>query len=193
MSALPIVTGITPEEYLERERAAEFKSEFHGGRMYAMAGTSYRHGIIVGNLAKTVGLALDDTPCAIIPGDLRVRVSPEGLYTYPDIVVVCGDPRFADDQNDTLLNPTLIIEVLSSSTEANDRGLKAAQYRRIESLQEHVLVSQYEPHVEIFRRHTGAWVLSEQEGLEGVCRLESISRNVRLADIYKKLTFELTP
>jgi len=193
MSALPNVTGITPEDYLKRERAAEFKSEYHGGRMYAMAGTSYRHGIIVGNLAKTVGLALDDTPCAIIPGDLRVRVSPEGLYTYPDIVVVCGDPRFADDQNDTLLNPTLIIEVLSSSTEANDRGLKASQYRRIESLQEHVLVSQYEPHVEIFRRRSGAWVLAEQEGLDGSCRLESIGCNLRLADIYRKLTFVVTP
>jgi Uma2 family endonuclease len=135
--------------------------------MYAMAGTSYRHGIIVGNLAKTVGLALDESPCAIVPGDLRVRVSPEGLYTYPDIVVICGDPRFADDQNDTLLNPRLIIEVVSISTEAQDRGLKAAQYRKIESLQEHVLVSQWEPRVEIFRRHASEWALTEQEGHTG--------------------------
>jgi Uma2 family endonuclease len=190
MSALPIVTGITPEEYLKRERAAQFKSEYHAGRMYAMAGTSYRHGLIVGNLAKILGLALDDTPCAIVPGDLRVRVTPEGLYTYPDIVVICGDPKFADDQNDTLLNPTLIIEVLSSSTEALDRGLKAAQYRKIESLQEHVLVSQQEPHVETFRRRKSLeWLLLEQEGLDGVCQLESIGCNLHLADIYKKLKF----
>ncbi len=190
MSALPVVTGITPEEYLKRERAAEFKSEYHGGRMYAMAGTSYRHGVIVGNLAKILGLALDDTPCAIVPGDLRVRVSPEGLYTYPDLVIICGDPRFADDQNDTLLNPTLIIEVLSSSTEGQDRGIKATQYRRIESLQEHVLLSQHEPRIEIFRRQPGQWLLLEQEGLSAACRFESIGCDLRLADIYKKLTFE---
>jgi Uma2 family endonuclease len=104
---------VTPEEYLAIERAAEFRSEYHNGRMYATAGTSYRHAILVSNLVFTLNTEIGDRPCSVTSTDLRLRVQPGGLYTYPDIVVVCGEPKFADNQRDTLLNPTLIMEVLS--------------------------------------------------------------------------------
>ena len=186
------MTGITPEEYLERDRAAEFKSEYLCGRIYSMAGTSYRHWIIVGNLIGELMQAFKGTRCTA-GGDLRVRIA-DDHYVYPDIVVVCDDAKLADDHKDTLLNPRLVIEVLSKSTEAYDRGYKAAQYRHLESLNEYVFVSQNEPHVEIFRRRPEGWILTGQSGLDGVCRLESIERDLRLSDIYEKVTFEeVTP
>jgi Uma2 family endonuclease len=187
MSALPIVTGITPEEYLERERAAEFKSEYHCGRIYAMAGTSYRHSVILVDFIRELGNALRGTHCRGSV-DLRVRIA-EDHYVYPDIVVVCDDAKLADDQMDTLLNPRLLIEVLSHSTEAYDRGYKAEQYRKLESLKEYVFVSQSDPHVEIIRRSSEGWVLTEHKGLDSVCRLESIGRDLRLAGIYENVTF----
>ena len=114
--------SLTPEEYLEMERAAEFKSEYYNGRMYAIAGAPTAvmiSGTLPANCAR-----LQEGPCGVTASDLRVRVSPRGLYTYPEVVVVCGEPKFADDQKDTLLNPTFIAEVLSPSTEAYDRGFK---------------------------------------------------------------------
>src|SRR5258707_36170 len=137
MSAQP-QARLTPEQYLEIERAAsEVRSEYYRGRMSAMAGASYKHVLITGNLSRGLGKALKKSQCAVGANDLRMRVSPEGLYTYPDVVVVCGEPKFADDWTDTLLNPVLLIEVLSPSTEAYDRGFKSAQYRTLESLQEY--------------------------------------------------------
>ena len=159
MSAQP-QPRLTPEQYLEMERAAEFRHEFYNGRMYAMAGTSHRHALISGNLLGEFRVGLKNGPCLVTSSDLRVRTALDGLCTYPDIVIVCAEPKYVDNQLDTLLNPVLIIEVLSPSTEAYDRGYKSAQYRTIESLQEYALVSQTEPHVEIFRRQPGEkWLL----------------------------------
>jgi Uma2 family endonuclease len=180
---------LTPEQYLESERAAEFRSEYYCGQIYAIAGGSYQHAQIVGGMVREFGNALKKPACAVVPTDLRLCVSPEG-YTYPDVVVICGDPRFADNQQDTLLNPTLIVEVLSPSTEAYDRGFKFAQYRTVQSLEEYVLVAQAEPRVEVFRRqHDGHWLLSEAFGLESVCRFDSLDCSLALADIYDKVTF----
>jgi Uma2 family endonuclease len=124
------------------------------------------------------------------PNDLRVRISPARLYTYPDVTVVCGEPRFADDQKDTLLNPVFLAEVLSPSTERYDRGFKSAQYRTPETLQEYALVSQDEPRVEVYcRQPTGQWLLSEAVGIEAKCRLESLDCTLALADLYAKVTF----
>jgi len=157
-----------------------------------MSGGSYPHALIIGNLVFALKSALGKRPCPVAPRDLRVRVSEQGLYTYPDLVVVCGEPRFADDQKDTLLNPTLVAEVLSPSTEAYDRGFKSAQYRRIQSLDEYVLVSQSEPRVEVFRRQGNvAWLLSESFGLDSVFRLESLNCEITLPDIYGQVTFAL--
>jgi Uma2 family endonuclease len=181
---------LTPEEYLEIERAAEFKSEYFNGRMYAMSGGSYPHVRIIGNLTGELHAALRKGPCAVNPNDLRLRVSLGGLYTYPDVTVVCGEPKFADGRKDTLLNPAVIIEVLSPSTEAYDRGFKSTQYRTIESLQEYALVSQNEPRAELYRRQAGGgWLLTESAGLDSSIRFDSIGCQIALADIYEKVTF----
>ncbi len=189
MSAQP-QPRLTPEQYLEAERAAEFRHEYYNGQIYAMSGGSYQHAQIIAGLIRELGNALKKRPCSVASNDLRLRVSPDGLYTYPDAVVICGEPKFVDDRQDTLLNPTLIVEVLSSSTEAYDRGPKAAQYRKLESLQEYVLVSQAEPRIEVFRRQSGGhWLLSEATGLEAICHFESLECAISLADIYDKVTF----
>jgi len=190
MSAQP-QARLTPEQYLEIERASETRSEFFNGRMYAMSGGSYNHVRIIGNLAFELRNAMKQRPCEVVTSDLRVRVSPCGLYTYPDVTVVCGEPEFADDQKDTLLNPVFIAEVLSPSTEAYDRGFKSAQYRKLESLQEYALISQAEPRVEVFRRQPGGdWLLSEAAGIDAACGFDSLGCRIALADIYGKVTFE---
>jgi Uma2 family endonuclease len=181
---------LTPEEYLELDRASEFRSEYYDGHMSVMFGGSYPHGKIIGNLSGELRQALKGKPYAVVPNDLRVRITPRE-YTYPDVVVVCGPERFADDQKDTLVNPTALVEVLSPSTEARDRGYKSALYRKIESLQEYALVWQSEPHVEIYRRQpTGDWLLSEPHGLDASCRFESMGCEILLSEIYYQISFE---
>jgi Uma2 family endonuclease len=181
--------SLTPEEYLEIERAAAFKSEYYAGRMYAMSGASLSHVLITGSLNAELRAALKKGPCLVGGTDLRLRVSPAGLYAYPDIVVICGPPKFAEDQKDTLLNPTLLVEVLSASTESYDRGFKSQQYRKIEALQEYALVSQTEARLEVFRRQpTGGWLLSEFAGLDAICRFDSLNCEIPLAEIYAKVT-----
>jgi Uma2 family endonuclease len=190
MSAQP-QPRLTPEQYLELDRASQFRNEYYNGRMYAMSGGSVPHAIIIGNLTRETGNALKGRPCFVAPSDLRVRVSADGLYTYPDVVVVCGELKVLDGRKDTVLNPILVIEVLSPSSEAYDRGFKSAQYRILETLQEYALVSQSEPRVETFRRQSsGDWLLSEAVGLESVCRFESVDSSVKLSEIYANVTFE---
>jgi Uma2 family endonuclease len=190
-------TRLTPEEYLELERASETKHEYYNGYMYplfghAMAGGSPNHAIISGNLIGELRSALKKRPCTVTGSDLSVRLAPNGPYVYPDVAVVCGEAKYGDARQDTLLNPALIIEVLSPSTEGRDRGLKAAQYRTMTSLQEYALVSQSEARVEVFRRQAGGnWLLSEVSGLEGVCTFESVDCNLALAEIYDKVTFDV--
>jgi len=188
MAAQP-TPRLSPAEYLEIERAAETRHEYFDGQMFAMAGGSYRQSLIIFNLASELRDALKGKPCGVAGQDLRTSVSADGLYAYPDVLVVCGEPRFLDGRGDTIINPTLIIEVLSPSTEAYDRGLKFAQYRKIESLQEYMLVSQAEALVEVFRRRAnGEWSYSEVAGLDSVCSLESVECRVALAEIYAKVT-----
>ena len=189
MSAQP-QPRLTPEQYLEIERAAEIRSEYYNGRMYAMSGGTHPHAIVMGNLGSELRIALKKGPCLVTTSDMRVRVNKSGLYTYPGIVVVCDPPQYGDGRHDTLLNPALIIEVLSPSTEAYDRGFKFAQYRTLESLQEYGLVSQSEPRVEIFRRQpSGDWLLSESAGMHAVCRFDSVGCTIAVKDIFDKVTF----
>ena len=184
------VARITPEQYLEAERKAEFKHEYFDGEVFAMSGGTYPHGIIIIKLTTAFSNALNGRSCGVTSSDVRLRVGSGRLYAYPDVAIACGEPQFADDQKDTLLNPTLIVEVLSISTEAHDRGLKFAQYRTIESLQEYALVSQYEPRVEKFRRQSaGDWLMSECVGLDGACRFESVNCEIPLSEIYYNVTF----
>src|SRR5258708_7413592 len=157
--------------------------------MYAMAGGSYPHSVINVNLVRELSSALRTRGCFVVSSDARLRVSPGRVYTYPDIMAGCDSPKIADDQKETLLQPSLVIEVLSPSTEAHDRGYKFVQYRQLESLREYVLVSQSEPRIERFERQAdGRWVLSEHVGLDAICRFESVDCEVPLADIYENVT-----
>jgi Uma2 family endonuclease len=183
---------VSPEQYLEMERAAEFRSEYYDGRIYAMSGGTWGHAVITGNLARALGNALEKRPCSVTSSDMRLRVAPTGLYTYPDIMVICDEPKFVDARTDTVVNPRLVIEVLSPSTEGYDRGFKAAQYRTIEALQEYALVSQSEARVEVFRRESAnEWLMSEFVGIDAICHFRSVGCGIPLSEIYDKVTFEV--
>lgn len=176
---------------MKLERAAEFKSEYYDGHMYAISGASYKHSIVKGNLEYELRNCLRGHDCTVLSSDLRVLVAPTGLYTYPDVLVVCGKPQFADALRDTLTNPLVIIEVLSASTELHDRDFKARHYRTVESLQEYVLVSQKEPRAEVHHRQAdGSWALSDFVGLEAICKLRSVDCEIPLSAIYDSVTFE---
>lgn len=181
---------LTPEEYLAIERQAETRSEFVDGLMVAKPGGSLRHGLIVANLVAELSSQLKGLPGIVCACDLRVHVPATGLYTYPDIVVVCGEPRLEDQFFDTLLNPTLLVEVLSPTTEAYDRGKKFEHYRTIETLAEYLLIAQDEPRVEQYLRQEGnRWLLTAMAGLEGSLALPSIQCELALAEIYDKVSF----
>ena len=182
---------LTPQEYLAKERAAEFKSEFYRGEMFAMAGASRRHNLIALNVAAEVRQALKLRPCEVYPSDMRVRVEETGLYTYPDVVVVCGEPEFEDDEVDTLLNPTLLVEVLSKSTEGYDRGAKARQYRTLPSLQEHVLISQDRIDIESMVRQSGDEWLFRQTTTLATVTFASLDITIDVAEIYRNVDFGL--
>jgi Uma2 family endonuclease len=192
MSSAAAKTRYTPAQYLALERKSPIKHEYHDGEMFAMAGASREHNLITLNLGREISAQLLDRPCEAYASEMRVLVSATGLYTYPDVVAVCGEPRFEDSEVDTLLNPTVIIEVLSSSTEAYDRGKKFAHYRRLESLQEYVLVAQDEVHVERYTREGEKWVLTELSRLEDHLQLASIGCEVALSAIYAKIHFSET-
>ena len=180
----------TAAEYLALERRATYKSEYVNGHIIAMSGASRRHNLIAANISRELSSQLRGRPCESYISDMRVRVSETGLYTYPDIVAVCGDIRFADEQTDTLLNPTVIVEVLSASTEAYDRGDKFAHYRRLASLHDYVLVSQDAVRVEHYVRQGEKWVLSEASLLTDTVSLASIQCTLVLEDIYDKVRFD---
>jgi Uma2 family endonuclease len=183
-------TFLTPEQYLEIERLAEFKSEYYQGEMFAMAGAREAHNLIVLNLAAALHQQFRPRPCRAYMSDMRVRVSATGLYTYPDILAVCGEPQFLDERRDTLLNPNLIVEVLSPSTEAYDRGRKFEHYRSVESLGEYLLVSSERVSAELFTRQPdGRFLLTAAGRLEDSLDLQSVGGRLTLADLYEKVDF----
>ena len=183
-------TFITPEEYLLRERAAASKSEYHRGKMYARAGTSRAHSLIVSNLMIQIGSRLRTRDCEIHSSDMRLLVSETGLYTYPDVMVICGQPVLADHHFDIVTNPVLIIEVLSPSTEDYDRGRKLHQYMRIPSLHEYLTVSQSERLVDQSVRQTnGGWLVNEITPKAGNLTLASLNLELSFSDIYQKVEF----
>lgn len=193
---------VTPEEYLAFERRASEKHEYRDGEIVAMAeigrdgpavamaGARRKHNLVSGNLFSGIHDQLVERPCEVYMGEMRVRTSWHGLYAYPDVVVVCGEPSFADAEFDTLLNPTVLIEVLSPSTESYDRGQKFEHYRRIDSLREYVLVAQDRMSVERFARRDDGWLLTGtlREPAD-VLRLESIGVAIPLSNIYAKVKF----
>jgi Uma2 family endonuclease len=174
----------TPEQYLALERRAEFKSEYIDGEIRPMPGASRLHNVIAGNFYTAFRAHLRGGRGQAFMSDMRVRVAAGGPYTYPDVIALVGEARFEDAVTDTLLNPTVIVEVLSPSTASYDRGEKFASYRRLDSLQEYVLVSQERVHVERFLRRGGDWMPTEFRNLDDVLRLDSIGCDIPLREVY---------
>ncbi|NOT84845.1 MAG: Uma2 family endonuclease [Methylococcaceae bacterium] len=190
MSAVLSQTHYTAEDYLTLERCAFSKSEFHDGQIFAMTGASRKHNLIGVNIARELSTQLKKRPCEAYLNDMRVKAAAARSYHYPDIVVVCGTPQFEDAHVDILLNPTLLIEVLSPSTEAYDRGGKFAHYRKIATLREYLLVTQDQPSIERYVRQGDVWILSEALGLEASIALESIGCVLSLSEVYDKVLIE---
>lgn len=186
MASLP-TTYLTAEQYLEIERAAEIKSEFHDGQMFAMAGGTLAHSF----LANRMGGILDGQlprGCRAFNADLRIHVAAEGLYTYADCSVICGKPEYLEGHKDLAANPVLIVEVLSPATEAYDRGKKFEMYRTIPSFQEYLLVHQDRPRVEHYsRQDSGGWLLREYAGAEASAPVERLGLEIGLGALYAGL------
>ncbi len=181
-------TLLTPEEYLAAERRSETKHEYFAGEMFAMVGASKRHNLITANIIRLLGNQLVDRPCNVYPSDMRVKVSATGKYTYPDVVVACDEEKFDDEQNDTLLNPVVVFEVLSETAEAYDRGKKFEQYQNIESLTEYLLVAQEPFRVEQYVRQSNReWRYSEYHAAGDVVTLGVIGCQLTLKDVYAKV------
>lgn len=179
---------VTAEKYLALERKADHKSEYYAGEIFAMAGASERHNLIVANVVAELRAGLKRRDCKVYPSDMRLKILSTGLYTYPDVVVVCNKPQFDDEHKDTLLNPTLIVEILSESTEAYDRGKKFEHYRKIESLAKYLLIPQDSPKIEYYSRQPeNQWLLSEITGLQNTVKLAAIGCELVLAEVYDKV------
>lgn len=178
----------SPQEYLAIERAAQQKHEYFNGEIFALAGASERHSLIVVNLVAAIHVQLKGTNCKVYSNDLRLKVTATGLYAYPDVVALCAEAHFDDEHRDTLLNPDLIIEVISKSTEGYDRGEKFAHYRRIESLSEYLLISQDKYCIEQYvRQPDNQWLMSEVSKLEESIELPSIKCRLLLGDVYDRI------
>ncbi|MBV8708278.1 MAG: Uma2 family endonuclease [Acidobacteriaceae bacterium] len=179
---------ITPEEYLEQERKSEWRNEYLDGEVFPISGASRNHALITTNLVRHLSQELDERPCTVYSSNLRVRVPRTGLYTYPDVVVTCGEEQFLDEFNDTLLNPVLIIEVLSDSTKDYDRGEKFAGYRTITSLQEYLTIAQDKIHIEQWQcQKDRRWLLSEHFDTTVSITLNSVDVELLVSEIYNRV------
>ena len=186
--ATPARSFITPQKYLAREREATYKSEYLNGQVFAMSGASPQHSIITGNLIAAMHRQISRKGCQVYTSDMRVRVEGSNLYTYPDVSVVCGKARFEEEDLDVLLNPVLIAEILSPSTERYDRVGKFAMYSGITSLREYILVSQSAVKVErYFRRPGGKWLLTEASHLKDSIKLASVPAVLKVRDLYRQV------
>jgi Uma2 family endonuclease len=180
-------TYLTPEEYLAIERKAEYKSEYVDGVMYAMSGASLRHNTIVANVITESGQQLRGRPCRALPSDIKVRMPDSRKFFYPDVTVLCGEPQFHDDREDIILNPILIVEVLSESTAAFDRGEKFQAYQQLASLQEYILISQDKNFIQHYVRQTPeSWTYTAAFGMDSTLNLPSIECTLSLKAIYDK-------
>jgi len=179
----------SPEEYLALERAAEFRSEYFYGQIFAMAGESLNHGRIKMDAATALHVRLRGKSCETFTSDTKVRPPGINMFGYPDVVVVCGEPIHHDQFQDVILNPKVIIEVLSPSTELYDRGEKFASYRQLESLTDYLLISQDKVRIEHYVRHGKFWMLSEENDLAQSIDIESIACTLPLNEVYARVQF----
>jgi Uma2 family endonuclease len=193
MSAQP-QPRLTAEEYLSLDRAAEFRSEYFDGHMYEKQGGSFRHACIISNLLYGLSTRLKLKGYDVLPPDLRLKALSGRLFAYPDLTVVRHPPELLAHQQDVLLNPTVLVEVLSPESEHRDRGYKFLHYREIESLRGYLLVSQTEPFIEIWRRTSAnQWMLSDCAGMDAACRFDSLDCEIPLAEIYYQISFDPQP
>ena len=194
MGVTEAIRRLTEAEYLERERRADFRSEFFEGEVFAMSGGTPLHSQIAANLISELRAKLKGGPCVVYTSDLRLKVEASGLLTYPDASVVCGLLQFAEPTDDTVVNPTLVAEVLSDSTEAYDRGKKFENYRQMPALHEYLLLSQKEPRIEQFARQTdGSWLLREAAGVEATLPLPSLRITLALGEVFAGVNFVPAP
>ncbi len=183
MATLP-VQPLSEEEYLRIERAAFEKSEYHDGQMFAMAGGTPNHALISNRAGSLLDRAVPPA-CRVFNADQRIHIAAARTFSYADCLVVCGDPKFASDQQDNLLNPLLIVEVLSPSTQDYDRGKKFELYRTIESFREYLIVHQDRRFVEHHsKQEDGSWVLREHSGTEGSVAIPRLGLHLSLGDLY---------
>ena len=182
---------ISPQEYLRLERQCEYKNEYVNGQIFAMTSASREHNLITINISRELSQQLKGRPCEVYAVDMRVKVKCNGLYTYPDVAVICGEPIFEDDLVDTLLNPTLLIEVLSPSTGRYDRIAKSSYYRTIDSLAEHLLVAQDQVRLEQYvKQANGQWSFFEYVTLDDEARLPSVDCSLVLSEVYDRISFD---
>jgi Uma2 family endonuclease len=187
MAAIP-KTLIAEQDYLEDERKSLHKSEYFNGEIFAMAGASKTHNKIVASVILAIGEHLKGKSCSFFPSDLRVHNAENSLYTYPDVTVVCGEEKYLDDEFDTLLNPTVLVEVLSPATEDYDRGTKFKLYRTIPSLQNYLLVSSTEFAAEIYTRQANdEWILNTAQGKSSRIHISALNYDLSLSDIYAQV------
>lgn len=181
------VPYLSEEEYLEFERNSEIKHEYFDGEIFAMSGASRRHNLIVANVVGELRSQLKKKHCWLYPSDMRLKIESTKLYTYPDVMIVCGKEIFEDDKEDMLLNPDVIIEVLSDSTESYDRGRKFSHYRQIASLKEYVLISQNTRKMEKFlKTQTRQWIWDDTDDEHPEIILESVGCSLHLDEVYDK-------
>jgi Uma2 family endonuclease len=180
---------LSPEEYLKLERAAHYRSEYFNGEMFAMSGASLNHSRLKDTLALLLGVQLDGRPCFPVTSDLRVRPKAGGPYFYPDLVIVCGEPNLEDKERDTVTDATVIIEVLSPSTERYDRTFKFDYYRLLPSITDYLLIAQDRVEVERKTRDGDAWNTILTTDPEAIVELRSIGCNFRVRDMYRNVQF----
>lgn len=190
MSSIAARTYLTSEEYITAERKATLKSEYLSGEIVAMSGASLKHNLITMNTANGLYNQLPDQGCMVFSSDMRVGIDSGNSYLYPDVSVVCDQPQFEDDILDTLLNPIIIIEVLSQSTKEYDRGEKAERYKKLESLREYILISQDRIHVEHYTLKEGIWLVNELNLLNDTLTLTSVNAELPLQHLYRFVDFE---
>jgi Uma2 family endonuclease len=189
--ATQLNTYVSPEEYLAVERESDTKSEYYDGVVYAMTGARINHIRIVTNLTVELATQLRGRRCDVLSNEMKVRLQNSRKFFYPDVTVVCGEPLFHDEREDIILNPLLVIEVLSKSTEAFDRGAKFQAYQTLDSLKEYVLVAQDKPIIEQYvRQSDGKWTYTALVGLENSLTLPSVECTLNLSAVYDKVDFD---
>ncbi len=189
-TALQKKNAMSREAYLAMERASETRNEYLDGEIFAMTGASRAHNQIASNIVRALGNQLIDAPCTVFSSDMKVRIAEINKYAYPDIVAVCEDEQYEDEYGDVLLNPRVIIEILSHSTEAYDRGDKFAHYQLLDSFSEYLLAAQYACRVEKFnRRDDGTWIYAAFESMSRTVTLDAIGCSLPLAEVYRKVSF----